>query len=556
MIEIVMPKLGLTMTEGTIETWLKQEGDEVAAGEAILEIQTDKSTATVEAPAAGTLSGIRYAEPGTEVEVGTVLACLLEAGECAPAPAPAAAAVQTEPAASGDAEEYDICVIGGGPGGYVAAIRAARQGARTCLVERDALGGTCLNRGCIPTKTLLQTAHFYAACQEMEAFGIHLETAPSVDWGQAVRNKDERVATLVNGVSGLLRRHKVHVIQGEAHFLDSHRIQVGNETVSSRNFILATGSAPDLPPVPGMDLPGIMTSDEALSMERLPESIVILGGGVIGLELGQLYSTLGVKVTIVEMEERLIARFDRDVTDTIEKTLKRQGVEVLTGSKVVEVKAGYTVRIETPSGQVERGCDAVLVVAGRRPESALAQELGLKMNGRAVAVDDDLRTSIPHIFAIGDVTGKGMLAHSASHQGIHAVDAALGLWKGGGKGYIPACIYTAPELASVGMTEEEARAARTNILVGRFPFTASGRALSAGHTEGFVKLIADEKYHELLGVHIVGAGATELIAEATLALELECTAEELMETIHAHPTMSEGMMEAAFQMVGQGIHIP
>ena len=451
---------------------------------------------------------------------------------------------------------YDICVIGGGPGGYVAAIRAARQGANTCLIERDELGGTCLNRGCIPTKTLLQTAHFYQEWKAMEDFGVSVSGTVNVDWKQAVKNKEQRVRTLVGGVSGLLRRHKVTVIRGEAHFADDKHVIVDGKQIESKHFILATGSAPVLPPVAGMELPGILTSDHALSLEKLPASMVILGGGVIGLELGQMFAALGVQITIVEMESRLISRFDREVSDLIAQKFRRQGVEVMLSSKVTKVEPGYTVSIETPAGPVQRTCEAVLVVAGRRPESGLAQELGLKLNGRAVAVNEHLQTSKPHIYAIGDVTGIGMLAHSASHQGIHAVDHALGLWQGGGKGFLPACVYTDPELASVGMTEEEAKAAFGEILVGKFPFTASGRALSAGKTEGFVKIIAGARYHELLGVHIVGPCATELIAEATLALELECTAEELMQTIHAHPTLSEGLMEAAFQMVGKGIHIP
>ena len=451
---------------------------------------------------------------------------------------------------------YDICIIGGGPGGYVAAIRAARQGAKTCLIERDALGGTCLNRGCIPTKTLLQTAHFYVSCQEMRAFGVDPGGKAQINWKQAVKNKDSRVATLVQGVMGLLRRHKVDVIHGEAHFKDAHCVTANGQTLESKSFVLATGSTPIRLPIPGMELPGVLVSDDALALERLPGSVVVLGGGVIGLEMGQLFHTVGVNVLIVEMEDRLIPRFDKELSASIEKTFRKQGIEVLTASKVTQISPGLTVSVETASGSQAHACDMVLAVTGRRPETELAQELGLKLNGRAVAVDEHMRTSIPHIYAIGDVTGIGMLAHSASHQGIHAVDHALGVWKGGGKGYIPACVYTTPELASVGMTEEEALEKYDDVIVGRFPFTASGRALSAGQTEGFVKLIARKKHHELLGAHIIGASATELIAEATLALELECTAEELMDTIHAHPTLSESLMEAAFQMVGQGIHIP
>lgn len=446
-----------------------------------------------------------------------------------------------------------ICIIGGGPGGYVAAIRAARQGAEVCLIEKDTVGGTCLNRGCIPTKTLLQTAHFWEDCESMRSYGVQLDSNPRLDWTQALRNKDERVATLVGGVTGLLRRHKVEFIKGTARFETQHRVVVGDRVVESDVFILATGSLPALPPIPGINSAQVITSDEALSLKELPKSLLILGGGVIGLELGQLFHTLGVAVTIVEMENRLITRFDHEVSQYIENSLRKQGMTVYTASKVTKIMPGPVATVETPEGVREITCELVLSVAGRRPDSTLAKTLNLKMKGHAVLVDEHLRTSQPNIYAIGDVTGIGMLAHSASHHGIHAVDHALGL-PVGRLGHIPSGIYTTPEIAAVGMTEVQAKDAYGSILVGRFPFTASGRALSAGKTEGFVKLIAAEQYHRLLGVHIVGPSATELIAEATLALELECSAEELMETIHAHPTLSESVMEAAFQMVGQGIH--
>lgn len=451
---------------------------------------------------------------------------------------------------------YDICVIGGGPGGYVAALRAAKQGAKTCLIEKDSLGGTCLNRGCIPTKTLLQTAHYYDSIKEMEPFGVKVSGDVQLDWAKAMENKNARVKTLVNGVNGLLKRAKVDVISGEAHFADKNTVTVNGEKIESSNFIIATGSSPILPPVPGLELPGVMTSDEALSLEELPKSIVIMGGGVIGVELGQMFLSLGTKVTIVEMEKYLVPRMDHDVSEALKAHMIKQGAEILLNTKICGVKEGYLVSVESQDGKREIPCEKLLVVTGRKAESGLAEELGLKMNRKSISVDEHFRTSIPNIYAIGDVTGIGMLAHSASHHGIHAVDHALGKLHGQSKGYIPACVYTTPELASVGMTEEEAREKRGEILIGKFPFTASGRALSAGKTEGFVKIIADKKYHEILGVHMVGANATEMIAEATLALEMECTAEELMNTIHAHPTMSEAVMESAYQMVGMGIHMP
>lgn len=453
---------------------------------------------------------------------------------------------------------YDICVIGGGPGGYVAALRAGRQGARTCLIEKERLGGTCLNRGCIPVKTLLQTARFCDSIREMADFGVSVRGGAEVDWTRAVENKNARVDALVGGIAGLLKGAGVDVIRGEAHFADRNTVTVNGEKIESRNFIIATGSLPFLPLVPGMDMPGIMTSDEALAMEKLPASIVIIGGGVIGAELGQIFLSLGSEVTIVEAEPHLLPHMDREISDALRAHLLDQGAELLTAAKVTgatETGEGCAVSVRTQDGDREIRCEKALAVTGRTAESGLADELKLKKNGEFIAVDEDFRTSVPGIYAVGDVTGIGMLAHSAYHQGIHAADHALGKKSGASCRYIPICIYTVPELASVGMTEEAAREKHGDILVGRFPFFASGRALSTGRTEGFAKILAEKEHHRILGVHIVGDSATEMISEAVLAMEMECTAEDLMNTIHPHPTMSEAIMEAAYQLTGMGIHI-
>ncbi|MGN0659692.1 MAG: dihydrolipoyl dehydrogenase [Emergencia sp.] len=453
---------------------------------------------------------------------------------------------------------YDICVIGGGPGGYVAALRAGRQGAGTCLIERDRLGGTCLNRGCIPVKTLLQTARFYDSIKEMADFGVSVRGGAEVDWTRALENKDARVDGLVGGVAGLLKRAGVDVIRGEAHFADRNTVTVNGEKIESRNFIIATGSLPFLPPVSGMDLPGIMTSDEALAVEKLPASIVIIGGGVIGAELGQMFLSLGSEVTIVEAEPHLLPHMDREASDALKAHLLSQGAEILTEAKVTgaaETGEEYSVSVRTQDGDRVILCEKVLVVTGRKAENGPAVELGLKTDRGFISVDEHFRTSVPGIYAVGDVTGIGMLAHSAYHQGIHAADHALGKNSGPSYRFTPICVYTAPELASVGMTEDEAREKHGDILVGRFPFFASGRALTTGRTEGFVKILAEKEHHRILGVHIVGDSASEMISEAALAMEMECTAEDLMNTIHPHPTMSEAVMEAAYQLAGMGIHI-
>lgn len=283
---------------------------------------------------------------------------------------------------------------------------------------------------------------------------------------------------------------------------------------------------------------------------------MIMGGGVIGVELGYLFNELNVDTTIVEMEERIIPKIDKEIAEVLYSSLIKRGMKILVSSKVVKVEEGFKVTIETFKGLEEKHFDSVLVVTGRKPETSIVNGIEIRMNKGAIATNEYFQTNLPHIYAIGDVTGKGgMLAHSATHQGIYAVDHALGLAHNNQKMIIPSCIYTTPEIASVGLTEEEAKIEYGQIKVGKFPFIASGRATTSGDNTGFVKIIADEQYHQVLGIHIIGSGATENIGEATMAVELECTVEEITNIVHAHPTMSEGIMEAAFQFLGKGIHI-
>ncbi|MDN5311775.1 MAG: dihydrolipoamide dehydrogenase [Thermoanaerobacteraceae bacterium] len=457
---------------------------------------------------------------------------------------------------------YDIAIIGGGPGGYVAAIYAGKKKAKVCLIERDELGGTCLNRGCIPTKALIHSANIVSEIKQAKRFGI-ITRDVQIDWNTIQKNKETIVKTLTKGVENLLKANGVKTYKGTAKLLDKNTIEITYQTgqkeaITAQKIILATGSSPVIIPIPGYDLPGVITSDEALSLEELPESMLIIGGGVIGIELGYIYNTMGVDITIVEMLPQILPRQDEEIQKELRKILERQGIKIYTSSKVKAIEKTEDKLIttfETQEGVKQITTDRVLMAAGRKPNTEAVKDLNLDIQKTGITVDEYLRTNIQNIYAIGDVTGKSMLAHVASHQGITAAKNALGQNKKMDYKVIPGCIYTSPEVASVGLTEEEARQKyKDNIKIGRFPFIASGKALTLGERQGFVKIISDSKYNEILGVHILGPNATELAAEAALAIKLECTAEELADTIHAHPTLSEAVMEASFDLLGEPIH--
>jgi dihydrolipoamide dehydrogenase len=457
---------------------------------------------------------------------------------------------------------YDIAIIGGGPGGYVAAIYAGKKKAKVCLIERDELGGTCLNRGCIPTKALIHSASIVNEIKQAKRFGI-ITRDVQIDWNTIQKNKETIVKTLTKGVENLLKANGVKTYKGTAKLLDKNTIEITyqtgqKETITAQKIILATGSSPVIIPIPGYDLPGVITSDEALSLDALPESMLIIGGGVIGIELGYIYNTMGVDITIVEMLSQILPRQDEEIQKELRKILERQGIKIYTSSKVKAIEKTEDKLIttfETQEGVKQITTDRVLMAAGRKPNTEAVKDLNLDIQKTGITVDEYLRTNIQNIYAIGDATGKSMLAHVASHQGITAAKNALGQNKKMDYKVIPGCIYTSPEVASVGLTEEEARQKyKDNIKIGRFPFIASGKALTLGERQGFVKIISDSKYNEILGIHILGPNATELAAEAALAIKLECTAEELADTIHAHPTLSEAVMEASFDLLGEPIH--
>ena len=450
--------------------------------------------------------------------------------------------------------KYDAAILGGGPGGYVAAIKAAQLGGKVLLVEKESLGGVCLNKGCIPTKTLLKCAEVYKTVAKAYQFGVNTENV-TFDFKKMMSRKNEVVKTLVSGIKGLMKVNAVEVLTGEGKIIDPSHILVEGKIYEASNIIIATGSRPAMPKITGIDSSSVINSDGLLSMETLPASMVIIGGGVIGIEFGILLSRLGCKVTIVEMMEDILFMADSDVICEVKSILLKNKVDIITSAKVQEIndnKVSYLKNEKIFSVEGEK----ILIASGRVPVSDCDQldKLGVKHEKGKIFTDEKMRTNIPGIYAIGDVNGKYMLAHVASAEGIVAVENIFGFTSKMSYKTIPQCIYSHPEAAWVGMSEKEAREKGIDISVGKFPIKANGKSLTEGETAGFVKIITEKKHNEILGVHMVCLHATDMIAEAVLAINMEATAEEIALSIHPHPTISETVMEAAHAALGKAIH--
>lgn len=460
--------------------------------------------------------------------------------------------------------EFDVVIIGGGPGGYVAAIKAAHLGLKAVLMEKDKLGGVCLNRGCISTKALVSTAELLNHLQRAEEFGIQVKDY-SIDFPAIMKRKDLIARRLSSGVEQLMKANQVRVVRGEGQIIEPGKMKVTDtagkkEVIKTKNIIIATGSSVMKLPLPGIDSEGVINSDEALSLSELPSRMLIIGGGVVGIEFAGIFKALGVKITIVEMLPRILLPIDEEISRRLTQLLKRKGIEILTNCKVKEIKKNHQnleVLVSTTDGEKKLETEKVLLAAGRVPElgNVGVQRLGIELDGKAIKVDEKMRTNIPGIYAVGDVVGKIMLAHVASREGIVAVENISGKEVLMDYKVVPNCVFSMPEVASVGLTEEEARKESDNIKVSKFPFMANGKALGMGETEGMVKIIADGDTLELFGVHILGAHASDLIAEGTLALSMEATAFEIVNTIHAHPTLAETIAEATEGIVGKPIHL-
>ena len=462
--------------------------------------------------------------------------------------------------------DVDVCVIGTGPGGYVAAIRAAQLGLKVAVVEREELGGVCLNRGCIPTKAMLRSAELMETFQHSADFGILADNV-RLDFDKVNARKDKVVKQLVGGVGALLQSQGVQVIRGSGQLAERGKVAVTGAdegTINAKNVLIATGSLPAKVPIAGADGPGIIDSDGALELREVPPSLLVIGGGAVGSEWANIFAAFGSKVTIVEMLPTLVPLEDEDMGQTLARSFTRKGITVHTDAKLQEISDGEDGKkvgtVTLKDGKEERiEADCVLIGVGRKPntEGLGLDALGITTDRRGfVEIDDRLRTNVPNVYAIGDVTGKQLLAHLASHQGITAVENIAGHDTPMDYKVVPSCTYTHPEVATVGLSEKRAREQGYDVRIGKFPFSASGRAMTYGETEGLVKVVAEAKYGELLGVHIIGPTASDMIPEAALGIRLEATLEDITGTIHAHPTLSESVMEAAWAAAGGAIHLP
>lgn len=462
-------------------------------------------------------------------------------------------------------QQFDAVVIGAGPGGYVCAIKLGQLGMKTAIIESDSLGGVCLNVGCIPSKALIHAGSFYEKLQHHAAeMGIDVKVG-GIDLSKLKTWKDSVVKKLTGGVGALLKANKVEIISGKATFENAQTLKVvgkdGTKTIQAKNIVIATGSR--ALQIPGFEVDGknVISSTEALDLTKPPKRLLVIGGGYIGLELGTYLCKVGSEVTVLEGSTQLLAAMDQDCVGVVAKGLKKRGVSVVTDAKAKgykKVSGGLEVMFDTPQGAKSVVCDQILVTVGRKPNSdGLALEkAGLKPNAKGfLDVDRQQKTSVKGIYAIGDVAGGLLLAHKASREGIVAAEVIAGKKSAFDTNIIPAVVFTDPEIASVGLTEAEARAKGFDIQAGQFPFAALGKSLATGDTEGFVKMIADKKTQKILGVHIVGAEASALLGEGCLALEMGASVEDLALTIHAHPTLAEALMECAEVVMGHPIHI-
>ena len=460
----------------------------------------------------------------------------------------------------------DLVVIGGGPGGYVAAIRAAQLGAKVTLVEKEELGGTCLNWGCIPTKALLRGIELRDALERGNDFGIQTGTV-AIDFGKLMAHKDRIVKVHVSGVSGLMKSNNIEVIKGQGRLRSPKDIEVVNEkqekmAFEARKVILATGSISADIPIPGVKSPGVIDSQGALQLSRIPGSLVAIGAGPIGLEFATIFAGLGAKVTVLEMLPQILPSEDPEVASALGKALRRFKIEAFTEAQVKEITEGPEgkKKVLAVLGGEEKSFEAdfVLMAVGRKPnvEGLGLEEAGVRFSKKGIEVNSKMETNTPGVYAIGDVTGQWLLAHFAMAQGEVAAENAMGHEENMESRVVPRCVYTLPEVASVGLTEKAAREAGYALKVGRFPLTANAKATILGERSGFIKMVADAKYGEILGVHILGPHATDMIGEAAVAMRLEGTTLDVARTIHPHPTLTEALREAALDAEGMAVHIP
>ncbi len=558
--EVIMPKAGIDMSEGQIVKWFKNVGDPVEKGELLLEIMTDKTSMEVEAEDSGILLKIIHQE-GDTVPVTEVIGYIGQEGEEI-VPREKVEVVEVEEEVDTSLthldDSYNVVVIGGGPAGYVAAIRAAQHGAKVAIVEKGEFGGTCLNVGCIPTKTYLKNGEIIEGVEMAASRGIVFDsTSYKVDMPKVVQYKNTVVKKLTSGVEALLRSNQVEIFKGTAKINKNKDVIVdGSTVVKGDKIILAGGSKVSKVNIPGIDNPNILSSDDLLALDVLPETLAVVGGGVIGIEMAQAFEALGTKVTVIEMMDRIIPGIDTEASDLLTKLLKKKGVKIMTSTKINEfADKNGKVEVKTEGGE-SVVADKVLISVGRLPDVEGMGEVEFEMERGKIKVDKYMETSVKGIYAPGDINGIKMLAHVAYRMGEVAADNAV---KGNHRELkihsSPSVVYTHPEVAMVGYTEEQARE-KYDVRIGRFDFAGNGRAMASGDNVGFVKVIADNKYGEILGVHIVGPSAAEIINQASLLVEMEITVDEVVKTIYGHPTYSEALFEACADVLGEAVHIP
>ena len=610
--EVVMPQMGESIAEGTITKWLVKVGDTVERDQPLFEISTDKVDAEIPSPTAGTLLEIKHQE-GDTVEVDAVVAVIGAAGEDTgekaqegeakgekadeeredegdaeaedPEKAEEEPGTEEEPGAeeepgveeetgveeaepvAGDEGEYDfdLVILGSGPGGYVAAIRAGQLGLEVACVEKDSrYGGTCLLRGCIPTKALLYSAELMDKLRHSSEFGIKTSEV-SLDISKVYAHKSNVVDQNARGVEFLFKKNDVQGIQGRGKLVGHHEIDVEQDgetrRITARNILLATGSVPREIAIARTDGEKIVNSDHVLETERMPSSVIVVGAGAVGTEFASIYRSFGAEVDLVEMLPRLLPAEDEEVSKQLDRSFKKRGINTYTEAKMTQVETtdtGVKISIEHKGKEKSLEAEMLLVAIGRAPvtDGIGYEEQGIEMEKGYVTVDEMMRTSVPNVYAIGDIVhGVPWLAHVASAMGIVAVEHMAGHeTRALDYDRVPQVTFCDPEVASVGLTEAEAKKRGYEVQVGKFPLSASGKAKIIKKTDGFVKIVRDTKYDEVLGIHIIGPHATDLIGEACAALQLEATAEELFRAIHPHPTLTEAIMEAAHASHGSAIH--
>jgi dihydrolipoamide dehydrogenase len=547
---------------------LKNVGDPIKINDVIFEVESGKGASTINSKAQGTIESINVKE-GDSVSADKILAQIN--GEPAPKTATPSTTTNTFNYFQNLVKplklqlESDITIIGGGPGGYVAAIQAAKLGATVILIEKEKLGGTCLNWGCIPTKTLVRSAQVFDTLKKAEEFGCYAENI-GIRMEKVIDRKDKVVTQLVQGIQYLMEKNNIKVISGIAEIVDNETVLAKSSTqeitIKSKNIIIATGSKSAVVPIKGIENKNVINSNDALSLKEIPKKLVIVGGGVIGMEFAYIYASFGSEVSVVEFMDQCLISCDDDICEENKKSAAKKGIKLYTTAKVEEICEAEN--NECIVHFIQEGKDKyisankVLLSVGRTPyiDGLGIENAGIELNNnkRGIKVNSKMQTNISNIYAIGDVTNIILLAHAASHQGVVAANNIMGKPCDMDYTAVPSAIFTEPEIAMVGIGEKAAKLQGIEVEVGKFPFSANGKALSYGESDGFIKIIRDKNTKRLIGASIVGLHATDLIAELTLAIKNNLTAREITETIHAHPTTAEVIHEAALSLEGGAIH--